>query len=146
MQEIGESLPGATHLVVGDIPRIEADEDLVRQLLSNLLGNAAKYADPDRPARVLVTGAARHQRVHIDVTDNGVGVPSDQRERVFTRFHRAHAGDRRFSGTGLGLALCQTIVERHGGIIECLPTSDGVGTTFRFDLPASPTLPAQERE
>ncbi len=133
--EIAEMLSGEADVSVREMPAVLADEDLVRHLMSNLLDNAIKYADPARRARVVVTGKHVHQRVQIEVTDNGVGIPADQQVLVFARFHRAHAGDRRFSGTGLGLALCQTIVERHGGIIECLPAPGGVGTTFRFDLP-----------
>ena len=80
-------------------------------------------------------------RVRIDVTDNGVGVPPDQRALVFERFHRAHASDPRFSGTGLGLALCRTVVERPGGVIECLGTPSGVGTNIRFQLPCAEARP-----
>lgn len=135
--EVADLLPGDVRVFVGDIPPVVGDVELIRQLLGNLLGNPVKYAEPDRTARVSVTGRRLGQRVIIEVTDNGVGIPPDQRTLVFDRFHRAHAGDARFSGTGLGLALCSTVVERHGGIIECVGTSEGVGSTFRFDLPAA---------
>jgi signal transduction histidine kinase len=142
VHEVAELMPAGAAVEVGAVPEVFADADLVRQLLGNLLDNAVKYAAPDRPLRVSVTGVRVDDRVRIDVTDNGVGIPPEERDRVFERFHRAHAGDPRFSGTGLGLALCRTIVERHGGVIECLPTPAGIGSTFRFDLPGADPITA----
>lgn len=143
VEEVLDLLPHGLHVEVGGIPDVLADPELVRQLLTNVLDNAVKYADPERPLRVTVTGEQVFGQVRIDVADNGVGVPPDQRILVFERFHRAHAGDPRFSGTGLGLALCRTIVERHGGVIECLGTPTGVGTTIRFALPCADPDPGE---
>lgn len=125
-------------VVDDDLPAVLADPDLVRQLLRNLIGNAVKYVDDDRAPHVVVTSRTRGDRVVVDVTDNGIGIPPGARALVFERFHRAHATDPRFTGTGLGLAICRTIVERHGGRIVALPAPGGQGTTFRFDLPRAP--------
>ena len=111
------------------------DEWSVRQLFANLLGNSVKYVSPDRPLRVDVDLEVRGRRVLVGVTDNGRGIPEGEHESVFDRFSRAdHAGSA--VGTGIGLAICQLVVERHGGTIRSSIGSGGVGTTFTFDLPA----------
>ena len=139
--EVALDLAEDAEVVADDaLPTVCADPDLVRQLFSNLLGNALKYVADDREPRVVVTGRVRGDRVVVDVTDNGIGIPAEARSLVFERFHRAHADDPRFTGTGLGLAICRTVVERHGGRIQALPAPDGPGTTFRFDLPVAAAL------
>ena len=120
-----------------EVPEVLGDPDMLTQLITNLLGNSVKYVEPGATPRIRLTGSARGSRVELELSDNGIGIPEDQRELVFERFHRAHPQDERYSGTGLGLAICRTIVERHGGTIVALPGPDGVGTTFRFDLPAA---------
>ena len=111
------------------------DEWSVRQLFANLLGNSVKYVSPDRPLRVDVDLEVRGRRVLVGVTDNGRGIPQDEHESVFDRFSRAdHASSA--VGTGIGLAICRLVVERHGGTIRSSIGTGGVGTTFTFDLPA----------
>jgi PAS domain S-box-containing protein len=124
-------------IAADDVPGVLADPEMLTQLMANLLGNSLKYVEPGTTPRVRLTGAARGSRVQLDLVDNGIGIPEDQRDLVFERFHRAHPQDGRYTGTGLGLAICRTIVERHGGRIVALPGPGGVGTTFRFDLPAA---------
>ncbi len=119
-----------------DLPAVHADPGAVRQLFANLLGNCAKYARPGIPPRVEVHAHVRGDRVVIEVRDHGIGVPEADRERVFDRFHRSEEVQASYVGTGLGLSLCRTIVERHGGRIVCAAPDEGQGTVFRLDLPA----------
>lgn len=121
----------------GGLPQVRADEVAVRQLFANLVDNAVKYARPDVPARVRVTAQRRGARVVVDVEDNGVGVDERERALIFQRFHRSDSVRAGFRGTGMGLSICQTIVQRHGGSIECLAAEPGPGSVFRFDLPAA---------
>ena len=71
------------------------------------------------------------------VRDNGIGVPPPQRERIFESFQRASSGN--YRGTGLGLAICRRIIQRHGGSIHVTDNPDGIGSTFEFTLPTTPT-------
>ena len=124
------------------LPAVHADEVALRQLFANLVGNAVKYARPGVPARVRVSAHRQGSRVVVDVEDNGVGVDERERALIFERLRRGGAtrGERR--GTGMGLSICQTIVQRHGGTIECLPAPSGQGSVFRFDLPVASLEPA----
>jgi signal transduction histidine kinase len=115
--------------------RVWADAGLVRQLFDNLLGNAVKYVDPQVRPHVDVRGRRDGDWLEVRVSDNGIGIPEDQRELVFERFHRAH--DSGYRGTGLGLAICRSIVDRHGGSIQAEAGPGADGTTFVLRLPAS---------
>jgi signal transduction histidine kinase len=115
--------------------RAWADAGLVRQLFDNLLGNAVKYVAPGVQPRIDVTGLRDGDWLEVTVTDNGIGIPEDEREQVFETFHRAHRHG--YEGTGLGLAICRRIADRHGGSIHAEAGADGVGTTFVVRLPAS---------
>ena len=119
------------------LPFVHADEVAVGQLFANLVGNAVKYARPGVPARVTVRAQRQGSRVVVDVEDNGVGVPEHERTVIFQRFHRSDSVRAAFRGAGMGLSICQTIVSRHGGSIECLQADPGPGSVFRFDLPAA---------
>ncbi len=123
------------------LPMVYADEASLRQLFANLVGNSVKYARPGVPAVVRVTAARTGSRVVVQVEDNGVGVEEHQRDLIFERFHRGQPSDDERRGTGMGLSICQAIVERHGGTIECLPAEPGPGSVFRFDLPAAAAAP-----
>ena len=120
-------------LVVGELPVVAGDESLLRRLLLNLVGNAVKFRSPDRSLRVTVSAARAGERWRIEVADNGVGVPEDQRERVFEPTVRL---DKRVEGMGIGLATCRRVVDAHGGAIGVTDGPDGVGATFWFELPA----------
>ncbi|MBV9831532.1 MAG: HAMP domain-containing histidine kinase, partial [Marmoricola sp.] len=111
-----------------------ADVALTRQLLDNLIGNAVKYVAPGVRPRIDVSAVDRGDYVCVMVCDNGIGVPADRRRDIFENFQRAHAGD--YSGTGIGLAICQRIVERHGGRIEVEDNPFGNGSLFSFTLPS----------
>ncbi|MET8148667.1 HAMP domain-containing sensor histidine kinase [Actinoplanes sp. NPDC049668] len=117
----------------GPLPTLTADAVLLRHVIDNLVGNALKYAPAG--TRPNVTVSARHLagEVRIEVADRGIGIPEDERPRIFDEFHRC-ANSRGFQGTGLGLAICRRIVERHGGRIG-VEENPGGGSRFWFTLP-----------
>ncbi|WP_417486087.1 PAS domain-containing protein [Maricaulis sp.] len=122
-----------------DYPRglaLAGDPVLLRQLFQNLIGNAVKYRDPERPPRIGVTVQDDEETCQITVTDNGIGFDADHAERIFEVFRRLHARDS-YPGTGVGLALCQRIVERHGGMIRA-EGRPGKGASFTVTLPKAP--------
>jgi signal transduction histidine kinase len=112
---------------------VEADSQLIRQVVHNLVENAIKYS-PDDP-RVEVCVRRSNGDAIVSVRDFGVGIPEPEQERVFERFYRAsNAGVRSRNGLGLGLFIAHGIIERHGGRIW-VESSEGKGTTFFFSLP-----------
>lgn len=117
-------------IVVGELGAAHGDRGQLERLMQNLVGNALKYRSPDRAALIRVT---REPGPVFAVSDNGIGIPPDQAERVFLIFHRLHAMPQ-VDGTGIGLAICRRIVERHGGRIWLESAGIGQGTTFRFTL------------
>jgi signal transduction histidine kinase len=129
--------PGHPVITVRPGLAVWADVGLVRQLFDNLLGNALKYVPPGVRPEVTVSGELSEDWLEIRVSDNGIGIPVEQRELVFESFHRAH-GDR-YQGTGLGLAICRRIVDRHGGSIHVEDGPGGRGTTFVVRLPSTAT-------
>lgn len=125
--------PGATFTRTA-LPPVLGDAVLLRQLLENLLGNAIKFRS-ERPLQVHLTGARKGQEVHFSLRDNGIGVPPEKREFVFSTFSRLHPR-RSFEGNGIGLAVCQRIVERYQGRIW-LTEAEGGGLEVHFTLPAA---------
>ena len=114
---------------------VAGDDKLVELVVQNLFSNAVKFADPDQP----VVGIAAHReddRVRVEVTDNGGGIDPADQARIFEPFQRV--GGTRAAGTGVGLATCQRIVERHGGEIG-VDSALGEGSRFWFTLPAAGT-------
>ncbi|WP_266159730.1 sensor histidine kinase, partial [Dyella silvatica] len=105
---------------------------LIEQALFNILENAARFSPPDQPVRVLVRTVG--DKLQIDVSDRGPGIPEDERARIFDMFYSVSRGDRAPQGTGLGLAICRGMIGAHGGSVEALP-GDGIGTTIRITLP-----------
>ncbi len=123
-----------------DLPEVRADPAQLRQLLQNLIGNAIKYRSEEPPV-VEVAATPQGNRWEIAISDNGKGIPENHQERIFEIFQRGEAGRSEVSGTGIGLAICKRIVERHGGHIT-VDSAPGKGSTFRFTLPdASAELP-----
>jgi PAS domain S-box-containing protein len=120
------------------LPTVMADEMQLVQLFQNLIGNAIKYQNPGTP-RVHVS-AARQDRANwtFAVEDNGLGIDSQYFERIFGMFQRLHKRDE-FSGTGVGLAICKKIMERHGGTLT-VRSQVGHGSTFSFGLAAAERL------
>ena len=113
------------------LPGVTANQNRMLQLFQNLIGNAIKY-NSGQPPRIHVSAERGESAWIISVSDNGVGIPDEARERIFQLFKRT--GDRRQPGTGVGLAICRAIVHQHGGEIW-VDSSAGTGSTFRFLLP-----------
>ncbi len=116
---------------------VAADPALLRQVLDNLVGNAIKYTPPGTTPSVRITSAVDDEPgwIRLEVTDNGMGIPEGEEERIFEEFHRGpRAG--RSAGTGLGLSLSRRIVARHGGQLTARSNPEG-GSTFTFILPAA---------
>jgi len=120
-------------VVVGALPTIDADALQMRQLLQNLVGNGLKFHKPDVPPRVELTGSASNGNVQIVVSDNGIGFDEKYADRIFTMFERLH-GRGAYEGTGIGLAICRKIAQRHGGDIRAR-SSPGEGARFVVTLP-----------
>lgn len=112
---------------------LEADPDRLTQVLNNLVRNAVTHTKPID--RVAVAARARDGWLEITVSDTGPGIPADQLERIFERFHRLDGGrSRGTGGSGLGLAIARAIIQAHGGTIRAESTP-GHGATFRLELP-----------
>ena len=123
-----------------DLPVVVGDADRLRQVLDNVLGNAAKYGATGDGIAVGVRAAAG--MVVIRVEDDGIGIPDDERDLVFEQFHRArNARQRGLPGSGLGLAISRRLVEAHGGTIAVESGRDG-GTAVEIRLPAREAAPA----
>ena len=119
---------------IGELPVIDADRVQMRQLLQNLLGNALKYRRKDVSPVVRLSSAFTGGRnCTITVADNGIGFNDRYAEKIFKMFERLHARTQ-YAGSGIGLAICRKIVERHGGTIVATSTA-GQGATFTVTLP-----------
>jgi len=137
------------HSVLMDIPagfpKIVADPDRLRQVLSNLTSNAVKYS----PGGGSITVRCRErgaQHVVIEVIDHGIGIPTDQIDRLFQKFQRVRSEEHmKISGTGLGLYICRLIVEGHGGQIW-VESELGRGSTFGLVLPLDARAARKQRK
>ncbi|MGE5493285.1 MAG: sensor histidine kinase, partial [Actinomycetota bacterium] len=117
----------------GELPTVRGDRSQLAQLFQNLVENGLKYND-SRPPRVAVSCRRREDEWEFSVADNGIGIDPRHHERIFEMFRRLHTyGD--IPGSGIGLASCRRIVERHGGHIW-VESRPGEGSIFRFTLPA----------
>ncbi|MGE5141385.1 MAG: sensor histidine kinase, partial [Rudaea sp.] len=128
-----------------DVPQdlvIPMDQGLMVQVLVNLVDNALKYSPPESPIDIFAR--PRDDRVEIEVADRGIGIPPQDRTRVFDKFYRVER-PAQVSGTGMGLAICKGIVEAHGGRIEAVPR-DGGGTVIRVSLPLDLVLLHKEEK
>ncbi|OAN43025.1 hypothetical protein A6A04_10035 [Paramagnetospirillum marisnigri] len=114
---------------------ILGDAGQIVRLFQNLIGNAIKYRAPDRPSVVEVTCHRVERGWEFNIADNGIGIEPQYFERIFGIFQRLHTREK-YEGTGIGLAICKKIVERHGGTIG-LESEPGRGTTFTVVLPAA---------
>jgi PAS domain S-box-containing protein len=117
----------------GQLPRVQADPTQLARVLQNLIANAIKFRAPDSTPRVHMDAQRLPAAWMFSVKDNGIGIPPEQFDRIFRIFQRLHS-QTEYPGTGIGLAICKRIVERHGGRIW-VESSPGEGTTFFFTIP-----------
>jgi two-component system sensor kinase FixL len=135
---------------VGDLATIDADALQMRQLVQNLIGNALKFRRPGAPPEVKVWGipapgaaAGDAPMYELRVRDNGIGIDKKYAERIFTVFERLNSREQ-YEGTGIGLAICKKIAERHGGTIS-VESEAGRGSTFVVRLPMTQREAAEAR-
>jgi len=142
MQTVFESALASLHAALEEsnatvtadpLPTVVADAGQLAQLLTNLIGNALKFHG-DEPTRVHVSAARTGRLWTVSVQDNGIGIAPEYFERIFVIFQRLHSREE-YAGTGVGLAICKKIVERHGGRMW-VESAPGHGARFSFTLPA----------
>lgn len=119
-------------ITTDSLPTVHADEGQLMQVFQNLLANAIKYHG-EEPPQIEITAELTHQEWVISVQDNGIGIDREGADKIFDVFQRLHSRQER-SGTGVGLALCERIIERHNGRIW-VESEPGEGSTFSFTLP-----------
>jgi PAS domain S-box-containing protein len=124
--------------VKGEWPEVFASPDEMTRLFQNLISNSLKYRSRSRSVEIAVTaeGASEEQEWRIRICDNGIGIAPGQIGRLFQVFQRLHTREQ-YEGTGVGLAICRKIVERHGGEITVESEGEDQGTCFSFTLPKS---------
>lgn len=123
------------HIEVGELPDVRADAVQLEIVIRNLLGNALKYRSKEHRLHVSITSRKLDGgMVEVILKDNGIGFEQEYAERIFKPFQRLH-GRNEYEGSGIGLALCRKIIERHGGAIHAVGRP-GEGATFRFTIPA----------
>jgi light-regulated signal transduction histidine kinase (bacteriophytochrome) len=124
-------------IICDPLPVVYGDYTQLTQLFQNLIGNAIKFHG-NRAPKIRISEESKNGLVHLKVSDNGIGIEPQYADRIFLIFQRLHTREE-YPGTGIGLAICKRIVERHGGSIW-VESQTGEGTTFHF------TLQSKERE
>lgn len=123
-------------LEAADDPKVFGNRDELETVFVNLLDNAVKYSGDDRKISVRIRSGGRGGRVEVNIRDNGVGLQPAELKRIFKRFYRAPGPlSKRVKGTGLGLFIVKTLIEKHGGRIRAESRGEGRGTTFIVRLP-----------
>ncbi len=150
-QTAGETPPvapvdlGETADLSATPPLVLGDENRIRQVVANLLGNARRFTAEDSPIELRIGIDAASETGWIEIADHGEGVPDQIKDKIFQRFWRADTSRaRETGGTGLGLSIVASIVEALHGSIEVLDTPGG-GATFRVELPLAMEAIAAER-
>jgi light-regulated signal transduction histidine kinase (bacteriophytochrome) len=115
------------------LPTVQVHATHLRQLFQNLIGNAIKYRSPDRIPEVRVGAKRQEMQWVFAVSDNGIGIEPEYKEEIFGLFKRLHTSDE-YSGTGIGLALCQRIIDKYHGRIW-VESEPGKGSSFHFTVP-----------
>ena len=116
-----------------ELPQLYVHPALIEQAIFNVLENAAKFSPENVPIEVKIQ--QEEQFLQIDIIDQGIGIPEDEREQIFDMFYTMQRGDRGKTGTGLGLAIVKAIIGAHMGSIEAFAGTDGQGTLIRIRLP-----------
>ncbi len=124
----------------GELPVVLADRVNLCRVSQNLIGNAVKFTG-DRTPRVSVEAEREGAHWHFFVRDNGIGMSSEHARRIFEPFQRLH-GEEEYPGTGIGLAVCERIIDQHGGRIWVSGTP-AEGSVFHFTLPAAAPAEAE---
>ena len=137
LRRVSKLLPASrVHLALdAGLPMVRLDPVLFEQVLFNVLDNAAKYAPSD--SSVTIRAAADSKLVRIEVMDEGEGLPEEDRDKVFDKFYRVRAADRKRAGTGLGLSIARGFMEAMGGTITAANRSDRTGAVFTLTLPVA---------
>jgi light-regulated signal transduction histidine kinase (bacteriophytochrome) len=118
------------------LPVLRMRSGQLEHLFQNLIGNAVKYRRDGEPPLIHITAERAGEYWRFAVKDNGIGISPEFQDRIFGIFKRLHTG-RKYAGTGIGLAICKRIVERHGGHIWVESEGNGKGATFYFSLPTN---------
>ena len=117
------------------LPTVKGDKQQLLQLFQNLIGNALKYSREKSTPDIRISYSAKdNQLLEISVSDNGIGIAPEFADKIFVIFKRLH-GKGEYGGTGIGLAICKKIIERHGGSIW-VERNPPQGSSFKFTLPA----------
>ena len=141
-QNLRESIhESEAQITLGDLPAVFGDAMQLAQLFQNLIGNAIKFRQPGTIPHIAVQARRQGEDYLFSVTDDGIGIPPEYQEQIFALFRRLHKGEA-YPGTGVGLAICKRVIERHDGRIW-VESSPGHGSTFLFTLPAPGTERAQ---
>ncbi|WP_285036958.1 HAMP domain-containing sensor histidine kinase [Plantibacter sp. ME-Dv--P-095] len=134
-----DAKPAVEPLTLAVPPIVLGEENKIRQVVTNLIGNALRFTPDDSPIELAVGTDARAGTASIAIVDHGEGIPPQIREKIFQRFWRADSSrTRETGGSGLGLAIVASIVAAHGGTVDVTETPGG-GATFRVILPLAPT-------
>lgn len=140
-RHVTESLPTINTHIPEDLPAFEGDTSKITQVLTNLVTNALKFSPPGSPVDIIarkIPGRRESDRgnlIQISVKDRGIGIPEEERQRIFDQFIQVQQGSSRtFQGAGLGLYICKSFVELHGGKIW-VDSNVGEGSTFHFTIP-----------
>ena len=119
-------------IVAGDLPRVLINHTEISQVLQNLLENAIKFSDKQTP-HIEINSIKKEREWLISIRDNGIGIAEEFQSQIFQAFQRLHSSDA-YPGSGIGLAICQKIIESYGGKIG-VESTEGKGSTFYFTLP-----------
>lgn len=118
-------------VIVGELPPAQADDHLLGQVFANLIGNALKFASPDRPIKLEVSGGREGSEVTYSVKDNGIGISESQMAKIFDLFHRLQPSET--EGQGMGLAIVRRALDRMGGRVS-VNSQKGVGSVFKITI------------
>jgi len=115
------------------LPVLDGDQVMLTQVFQNLIGNALKFRHPQRNPQIRIDAEQIEGAWLFTIADNGIGIPPEFHEKIFGIFQRLHTRDE-YPGTGIGLAICKKVIERHGGVIT-IESHPDQGSTFRFTIP-----------